>query len=60
MFFSTFLDKYISSFGTGSQYAYYHEEDESTFHLVDSTRDQKPVRGRFRANLRNSRWVLHL
>lgn len=55
MFFSTFLDKYISSFGTGSQYAYYHEEDESTFHLVDSTRDQKPVRGRFRANLRNSR-----
>lgn len=49
-----FQNKYASTFGTGSQYAYYHEEDESTFHLVDTTRIQKPPyqRGRFRANQR--------
>jgi translation initiation factor 3 subunit D len=45
-----FADKYTSQFGGGSQYAYYHEEDESTFHLVDTARVQKPPyqRGRFR------------
>ncbi|KAK9883456.1 hypothetical protein WA026_001634 [Henosepilachna vigintioctopunctata] len=49
--------KYASQFGSGSQYAYYHEEDESTFHLVDTTRVQKPPyqRGRFRPNQRNMR-----
>ena len=43
-------DKYASQFGAGSQYAYYHDEDESTFHLVDTARVQKPPyqRGRFR------------
>lgn len=54
----TFIpDKYASAFGSGSQYAYYHDEDESTFHLVDTTRVQKPPyqRGRFRANQRNMR-----
>lgn len=53
-----FADKYASSFGTGNQYAYYHEEDETTFHLVDTARVQKPPhqRGRFNArNLRNAR-----
>lgn len=51
------LDKYASQFGSGSQYAYYHDEDESTFHLVDTTRVQKPPyqRGRFKANQRNMR-----
>jgi translation initiation factor 3 subunit D len=50
-------DKYQSQFGGGSQYAYYHDEDESTFHLVDTTRVQKPPyqRGRFRQNQRNLR-----
>ncbi|XP_058813037.1 eukaryotic translation initiation factor 3 subunit D [Topomyia yanbarensis] len=50
-------NKYNSQFGGGSQYAYYHEEDETTFHLVDSARIQKPPhqRGRFRGNLRNQR-----
>lgn len=50
-------DKYASAFGSGSQYAYYHDEDESTFHLVDTTRVQKPPyqRGRFRPNNRNLR-----
>lgn len=52
-----FLDKYASQFGSGSQYAYYHDEDESTFHLVDTTRVQKPPyqRGRFKGNQRNMR-----
>lgn len=52
-----YINKYQSQFGTGSQYAYYHEEDESTFHLVDTTRIQKPPyqRGRFRQNQRNMR-----
>lgn len=51
-------DKYASAFGSATHYAYYHDEDESTFHLVDTTRVQKPPyqRGRFRgANQRNAR-----
>jgi translation initiation factor 3 subunit D len=50
-------DKYQSQFGGGSQYVYYHYEDESTFHLVDTTRVQKlPCQpGRFRQNQRNLR-----
>lgn len=50
-------DKYMSQHGSSSQYAYYHEEDESTFHLVDTARIQKPPyqRGRFRQNQRNMR-----
>ncbi|KAL1481536.1 hypothetical protein MTO96_034401 [Rhipicephalus appendiculatus] len=45
-------DKYSSQFGSGTQYAYYHDEDESTFQLVDTTRMHKPMhqRGRFRMN----------
>lgn len=52
-----FSDKYTSQFGTGSQYAYYHDEDETTFHLVDTARVQKPPyqRGRFRGNARHLR-----
>ncbi|CAH1115902.1 unnamed protein product [Phaedon cochleariae] len=52
-----YANKYTSQFGSGSQYAYFHDEDESTFHLVDTTRVQKPPyqRGRFRANQRNMR-----
>lgn len=38
-----FTDKYLNQFGGGSQYAYYHEEDESSFHLVDTSRPQKPI-----------------
>lgn len=37
-----FSDKYQSQFGGGTQYTYYHEEDENTFHLVDTARVQKP------------------
>lgn len=52
-----YQNKYTSVFGTGNQYAYYHDEDETTFHLVDTTRVQKPPyqRGRFRGNMRNLR-----
>ncbi|EEB16441.1 eukaryotic translation initiation factor 3 subunit, putative [Pediculus humanus corporis] len=52
-----YINKYQSQFGAGSQYAYYHEEDESTFHLVDTTRVQKPPyqRGRFKQNRPNLR-----
>ncbi|XP_030374608.1 eukaryotic translation initiation factor 3 subunit D-2 [Scaptodrosophila lebanonensis] len=50
-----FLNKYASTFGNNSQYAYFHEDDDSTFHLVNSARTQKPYqRGRYRPNLRNN------
>jgi translation initiation factor 3 subunit D len=48
-----YINKYSSQFGgTASQYAYYHEEDESSFQLVDTSRVQKPIyqRGRMRFN----------
>lgn len=47
--FHSFSDKYASQFGAGSSYAYFHDEDESTFHLVDTTRVQKPPYQRGRA-----------
>lgn len=43
------IDKYLNQFGGGSQYAYYHETDESSFHLVDTSRPQKPIYMRNRA-----------
>lgn len=44
-----YANKYASTFGGGTQYAYYHDEDESSFQLVDTTRIQKPPyqRGRY-------------
>ena len=57
------MNKYNSQFGAGgTQYAYYHEEDENSFHLVDTSRSLRPTygRGRFfrgRGNFRgNNRW----
>jgi len=47
------LDKYSSQFGgVANPYSYYHEEDESSFQLVDTSRLQKPIyqRGRVRFN----------
>lgn len=43
-----FSDRF-AQFGSGNQYSYFHEEDETTFSLVDNTRVQKPLyqRGRF-------------
>lgn len=53
-----YSNKYSSQFGAGSQYAYFHDEDETTFQLVDSAKIQKPPhqRGRFRGNMRNNRF----
>jgi len=52
-------DKYTSQFGVGAgnQFAYFHDEDESSFHLVDTTKVQRPMyqRSRFRPNQRNMR-----
>ena len=43
------MNKYASQFGAGgTQYAYYHDEDESSFHLVDSSRPFRPMYGRGR------------
>merc|ERR1712242_276002 len=51
------MGKYASQFQGGSQYSYYHEEDESSFQLVDTSRSTKPMygRGRGRGNFRG-RW----
>lgn len=49
-----FVDKYSSAFGSGmQQYAYFHDEDESSFQLVDTSRAQRPAyqRSRFKFNL---------
>ncbi len=58
-----YMNKYNSQYGAGgTQYAYYHEEDESTFQLVDTSRSLRPMygRGRFfrgRGGFRgNNRW----
>ncbi|XP_033167293.1 eukaryotic translation initiation factor 3 subunit D-2 [Drosophila mauritiana] len=52
-----FPSKYASTFGNNSQYAYFYEDDDSTFHLVDTTGSKatKPYqRGRYRTNMRNN------
>ena len=41
-----FLDKYGTAYGAGGQsqmYVYHHEEDESTFRLVDTSKPQRPM-----------------
>ena len=49
------VDKYQSQFGAGNQFSYYHEEDESSFQLVDTSRPQKPAyqrnRNRFQVTI---------
>lgn len=44
-------DKYTSQYGgQANPYSYYHDEDESTFQLVDTSRVQRPIyqKGRLR------------
>lgn len=48
-------NKYNSQFGAGTQYAYYHEEDDSTFQLVDTSKAHKPLHQRGRFNRMNQR-----
>ncbi|XP_033102569.1 eukaryotic translation initiation factor 3 subunit D-like [Anneissia japonica] len=52
-----YLGRYNTQFGSGTQYSYYHEQDESSFQLVDSSRIQKPIylRNRLKFNQRNLR-----
>ncbi|CAJ0932778.1 unnamed protein product [Ranitomeya imitator] len=52
-----YTNKYSSQFGGGSQYAYFHEEDETSFQLVDTTKMQKTAyqRNRLRFAQRNLR-----
>ena len=33
-----YMNKYVSQFGSGSQYSYIHGEDESSFQLVDNAK----------------------
>ena len=43
------LDKYGSAYGSGGQsqmYTYFHEQDDSSFQLVDSSRPQRPLYNR--------------
>ncbi|EDW80499.1 uncharacterized protein Dwil_GK11533 [Drosophila willistoni] len=53
-----FTNKYASSFGNNNQYAYFHEEDDESFRLVDSVGSKviKPYqRGRgFRPSVHNN------
>ncbi len=43
------MNKYTSQIGAGgTQYAYYHEEDESSFQLVDTSRSMRGMYGRGR------------
>lgn len=53
-------NKYNSQFQGGGQYAYYHEDDESSFQLVDTTKTTRNMygRGRGRGNFRGrfQRW----
>lgn len=46
-------DRYQSMFGAGDAYGYYHEEDESSFNLVNS---QKKAIGMFQ----KKRWQVSL
>merc|ERR1712088_418856 len=55
------MNKYNAQIGAGgTQYAYYHEEDESSFQLVDTSRSLRPMYGRgrfFRGGARGGRGV---
>ena len=47
-----FVDKYQSQFSqNANQYAYFHDDDDSSYKLVEKIRERKPVffrgRGRF-------------
>ncbi|KAK6195786.1 hypothetical protein SNE40_001142 [Patella caerulea] len=50
-----YLGKYYSAYGGGQQYAYYHDEDESSFHLVDTAKIPKPLYQRGRRMFQQSK-----
>uniref|UniRef100_A0A5K3F7W3 Eukaryotic translation initiation factor 3 subunit D n=2 Tax=Mesocestoides corti TaxID=53468 RepID=A0A5K3F7W3_MESCO len=47
-------NRYVSQFGGGAQYAYYHDEDDSNFQMANAGKDTKSgaFRQRFRFQLR--------
>ena len=47
------LAKYASQFGAGSQYAYYHEGDDSSFQLVDTSKPHKTAYQRNKQRFNN-------
>lgn len=53
-----FADKYSSQFGGGSQYAYFHEEDETSFQLVDTAKTQKTAYQRNRMRFAQVRPII--
>ena len=57
--FSPLPDKYTGMYGLGGQtYVYHHDEDESSFQLVDTARIQKPQHQKSRARYNQVRAVL--
>lgn len=59
LFMVIFPRRYSSQFGQGnSQYAYFHEEDESTFSLVDTSKQQKPLFQRQVFAVKMRKWIL--
>ncbi|XP_066914272.1 eukaryotic translation initiation factor 3 subunit D-like [Clytia hemisphaerica] len=48
-------NKYHSQFAAGNQYAYYHEGDESSFQLVDTSKPQKTAYQKNRQRFNNNR-----
>lgn len=57
--FSPLPDKYTGMYGLGGQtYVYHHDEDESSFQLVDTARIQKPQHQKSRARYNQVRTVL--
>lgn len=46
---------YNQQFGTGQHYSYFHEEDESSFQLVDTSKPQRSLYQRSRARYQRTR-----
>eukprot|EP00116_Pleurobrachia_bachei_P002791 sb/3463053/ len=52
---SKYRSNYHQQFGSGAHYSYYHEEDDNTFQLVDTTKPQRSLYQRSRARYQNRR-----
>eukprot|EP00794_Sanderia_malayensis_P008906 gene8906-9858_t len=50
-----YSNKYASQFGAGNQYAYYHEGDETSFQLVDTSKPHKTAYQRNKQRFNNAR-----
>merc|ERR1719378_1117442 len=50
-----YSNKYASQFGAGTQYAYYHEGDESSFQLVDTSKPHKTAYQRNKQRFNNAK-----